>query len=59
MAHKCGFTLKVLLATLQSNGFAAVAGKRRINAFDLWAVASKSALGDEEVRQLAATYLPS
>jgi len=58
MAHKCGFTLSVLLATLRAEGFLAVAGKRRINAFDLWAVASKGALGDDEVRQLAGTYLP-
>jgi protein O-GlcNAc transferase len=59
MAHKCGFTLKVLLATLKSEGFQSVAGKRRVNAFDLWVVASKGRLSDEDVRQLAATYLPS
>jgi hypothetical protein len=26
MAHKCGFTLKVLIATLQTNGFTAKNG---------------------------------
>ena len=41
MAHHCGFTLKVLIGTLKTNGFAAVAGKRRPPAFDLWVVACK------------------
>jgi len=59
MAHKCGFTLKVLLATLRDNGFARVAGKRRADAFDLWSVATKKALDDAELRQLAAHYLPA
>jgi protein O-GlcNAc transferase len=58
MAHKCGFTLKVLLAALQAQGFQTIAGKRRTAAFDLWAVASKAALDDDEVRQLAAHHLP-
>ncbi len=35
MAHHCGFTLKVLIGTLKTNGFAAVAGKRRPAAFEL------------------------
>jgi len=44
MAHKCGFTLKVLLGTLKASGFAGVAGYRRGHPFyDLWAVASKVA----------------
>jgi SAM-dependent methyltransferase len=59
MAHKCGFTLKVLLATLQGNGFAAAAGKRRPHAFDLWAVAGKSAMTDADVRAPAGQYLLS
>lgn len=58
MAHKCGFTLKVLCATLQANGFGAVAGKRRPGAFDLWVVASKSAMTGEEIRELAGRFLP-
>jgi SAM-dependent methyltransferase len=58
MAHKCGFTLKVLFATLQANGFAVVSGKRRLAAFDLWAVAAKSPMGDDEIHELAARYLP-
>ncbi len=59
MAHHCGFTLKVLSGTLQSNGFAAVAGKRRPQAFDLWVVASKQALTDEQIKELAVRVLPA
>lgn len=58
MAHHCGFTLSALLGTLQGNGFSAVAGLRRPTGFDLWAVASKAAMTDEEVRALAGEYLP-
>jgi len=59
MAHKCGFTLKVLLTMLTSAGFQAVAGKRRVKAFDLWAVASKGVMSDDAIRELAAKYLPA
>lgn len=58
MAHKCGFTLKVLLATLRDNGFAAVAGRRRPASFDLWTVATKGPITDTDMRTLAAQYLP-
>jgi protein O-GlcNAc transferase len=59
MAHKCGFTLKVLLATLRENGFTSWAGKRRPLAFDLWAIASKVPLDELQIRDLAARYLPN
>lgn len=58
MLHKCGFTLKVLLGTLQSNGFASVAGKRRPAAFDLWAAAFKRHLDDDTLKNLAEQILP-
>jgi predicted SAM-dependent methyltransferase len=59
MAHRCGFTQKVLMATLQAAGFAAVAGARRAHPFyDLWAVASKSPLPEAELRALAAVHFP-
>jgi SAM-dependent methyltransferase len=58
MAHKCGFTLKVLFATLQANGFTAVIGKRRPAAFDLWALAYKTALTEEELHRQGGCYLP-
>jgi hypothetical protein len=53
-----GFTLKVLIGTLRSNGFPSAAGKRRTGAFDLWAVASKKQLADDELRELAGRVLP-
>ena len=58
MAHHCGFTLKVLLGTLRSNGFQSVGGKRRPAAFDLWAVASRQVLTDVDLRALADKVLP-
>lgn len=59
MAHRCGFTLKVLLATLRAVGFAAVAGKRRpAPNFDLWAVATKSPVDEAALGRLAAGHLP-
>lgn len=59
MAHRCGFTQKVLTATLQANGFAMVAAARRAEPhFDIWAVASKSAIAEEELRQLALKHFP-
>lgn len=58
MAHHCGFTLRVLIGTLKSNGFRTVAGKRRPAAFDLWVVASKSEMSDEAIRELAGWALP-
>lgn len=59
MAHRCGFTLKVLLGTLQANGFAAVAGQQRANSFDLWAVAAKQSMPENDLRSLAGLHLPS
>jgi hypothetical protein len=42
MAHRCGFTQKVLTGTLQAHGFANSATLRRGNPYyDIWAVASK------------------
>lgn len=59
MAHRCGFTQKVLVATLQAAGFSQVVSKRR-NApfFDLWSLASKSACPEDELRQLASEHFP-
>lgn len=59
MAHRCGFTRRVLSSTLHAAGFAAVA----INHwgapyFDLWAVASKSACEEAAILRLAAAHFP-
>jgi hypothetical protein len=57
MAHRCGFTEKVLTATLQSSGFKRVASmKRGAPYFDLWALASKADLNDEGLLSLAKNY---
>ena len=57
MAHRCGFTTKVLSGTLQAAGFSS-AIKSRPNHFDLWAVAS---IGkpDNRLIELAHEFFPS
>lgn len=58
MAHKCGFTLKTLTAASHQAGFQTVAGMRRPQGFDLWAVASKAPLSEAAMRLLAGKVLP-
>ena len=59
MAHRCGFTQRVLSGTLRSAGFAAVAGKRRAApAFDLWSLATLQPMTDPDLRALAAQHFP-
>jgi len=59
MAHHCGFTQKVLTATLHAAGFAKVAANRRGDPnFDLHAVASKAAVDDSEILALARSHAP-
>ena len=54
MAHRCGFTQKVLTSTLQSVGFKSVASMfRGAPYFDLWAVACKQELPEEQMMELA------
>jgi predicted SAM-dependent methyltransferase len=54
MAHRCGFTQKVLASTLQSVGFKSVASMvRGAPYFDLWAIASKKELNEEQIMDLA------
>lgn len=58
MAHRCGFTSRVLTATLRQAGFESIISRRRAAQFELWAVASKSARSESELRQLAAEHFP-
>ena len=58
MAHRCGFTEKVLTGTLVAAGFKSVASLRRVAQFDLWAVASKQELAEATVRDLARRHFP-
>lgn len=61
MAHKCGFTLKVLIGTLRASGFKTVAGKARGKApfFDLWVVATKTEVSREQIAKLASDHIPA
>jgi SAM-dependent methyltransferase len=58
MAHKGGFTLRTLTAAVHSAGFATAAGKRRPHGLDLWVVATRTAVSEPEIRQLAERLLP-
>ncbi len=58
MAHHSGFTQKVLDSTLRTSGFATVISLARPSSFDLWVVASKSALSDEAMHALAMEHFP-
>lgn len=58
MAHHCGFTLSILLGTLKANGFPSVAGTRGAAAFDLWVVATKTAMEEVTLKELAVRVLP-
>ncbi len=59
MAHKCGFTLRTLTAALLAAGFTTVAGRRRARGLDLWVVASKGAMTEVQIRDLAGKVLPA
>lgn len=59
MAHRCGFTRKVLGATLLQSGFRHVAlDDRGAPHFDLWAVAAKGPMEEAALRQLATQHFP-
>ena len=57
MAHRCGFTQKVLAATLQASGFKSVASKKRaMPYFDLWALATKSEFDEQGLLSFASQH---
>ena len=59
MAHRCGFTQKVLTGTLQAARFVAVAAKRRAHPYyDLWALGPVAPMGEADLRQLAGSHFP-
>lgn len=60
MAHRCGFTQRVLASTLKEAGFASVIVKRRqARYFDLWALASLQPLAQDELKRLASEHFPA
>lgn len=56
MAHRCGFTEKVLCDSLLSARFAMVMTVARPTSFDLWSVASKNPRSEDDMRALAAGH---
>lgn len=59
MAHRCGFTQRVLTGVLRSAGFATIASKRREKPFyDLWTLAMISQVEEERVREFAKIHFP-
>jgi hypothetical protein len=58
MAHRTGFTEKTLIATLQGAGFMTVGTMKRPQHFDLWAIASKSAVSEAQIQELAKAHFP-
>jgi len=59
MAHRCGFTEKVLRDALLGSGFASVATMRRARAYDLWAVACKNPVPEGTLRDIAVQHFPA
>jgi predicted SAM-dependent methyltransferase len=57
MAHRCGFTEKVLRGTLNASGFPWVATLVRPASFDIWAIACKSQKTDDELKALAREHI--
>ena len=58
MAHKTGFTKKTLSIELQKAGFAMIGVVvKRESFFNLWAIASKKAMSEEEVMELFKSQL--
>ena len=59
MAHKTGFTPKSLNASLQGAGFQSIAMLSRESKLEIWALATKTRLGnEEELKTLAKQHLP-
>jgi ubiquinone/menaquinone biosynthesis C-methylase UbiE len=58
MAHRCGFTRKVLGNTLQQAGFRAIALRRRPAAFDLWALARVEPMEQDALQALVNEHFP-
>jgi predicted SAM-dependent methyltransferase len=59
MAHRCGFTQRVLDGTLRAAGFVTIATMARgAPYFDLWAAASVSTRTEEAMRSLALEHFP-
>lgn len=59
MAHRCGFTKKVLTGTLQAAGFEMVVPFQRAHpAYDLWAIAAIPPMTEQEIVAIAKEHFP-
>jgi hypothetical protein len=58
MAHRCGFTERVLVGTLQQTGFVQVASFTRPECFDIWALATCREWSEAELSEKAQLFLP-
>jgi ubiquinone/menaquinone biosynthesis C-methylase UbiE len=59
MAHRCGFTEKVLTGTLRVSGFKSIATCKRAHPhYDLFAVATKNDVDEAGLRELALLHFP-
>jgi len=60
MAHRCGFTARVLAATVRQAGFGATAVRARPGPhYDLWLVGSVQPLSEAGMKVLAAGHVPA
>lgn len=60
MAHRCGFTMRVLTGTLQAAGFEIVVPIQRAHpAYDLCVVAAKPPMTEQQILAIAAVHFPS
>ena len=58
MAHKCGFTEKVLINVLKQSGFSQIISKTRSSEFDIWALATCNLWNNESLTELAIELFP-
>ena len=59
MAHRCGFTQKVLVGQFRAAGFLSLASVRRHHPYyDIWAIASLAAITEQEMQDLVKLHLP-
>lgn len=56
MAHKTGFSARTLSDHVKRAGFAILASRSRPASLDVWLIASKAAVSEEEIRAMMASY---
>lgn len=59
MAHRCGFTRRVLEGTVRAAGFVQSCSLRRPQAFDLWLLATVEPWSEEALRAAARRLIPA